>query len=84
MDLDALRKEIDAIDQELLERLNRRVQLAQKEGHYKLERLIGQGAMAEVYLARALGGSGIGQRVALKRIRRDLAEEPHHLLGSPG
>lgn len=38
MDLDALRKEIDAIDQELLERLNRRVQLAQKVGHYKLER----------------------------------------------
>ena len=38
MDLDALRKEIDAIDQELLERLNRSVQLAQKVGHYKLER----------------------------------------------
>ena len=38
MDLDALRKEIDAIDQELLERLNRRVQLAQKVGHSKLER----------------------------------------------
>ena len=38
MDLDALRKEIDAIDQELLERLNRRVELAQKVGHYKLER----------------------------------------------
>lgn len=38
MDLDKLRKEIDAIDQELLERLNRRVQLAQQVGHYKLER----------------------------------------------
>jgi chorismate mutase/prephenate dehydratase len=38
MDLDALRKEIDAIDQELLEYLNRRVQLAQKVGRYKLER----------------------------------------------
>jgi chorismate mutase/prephenate dehydratase len=38
MDLDALRKEIDAVDQELLERLNKRVQLAQKVGHYKLER----------------------------------------------
>ncbi len=38
MDLDALRKEIDGIDQELLERLNRRVQLAQQVGHYKLER----------------------------------------------
>lgn len=38
MDLDALRKEIDKIDQELLERLNLRVKLAQKVGHYKLER----------------------------------------------
>ncbi len=38
MDLDALRKEIDTIDQELLERLNERVKLAQKVGHYKLER----------------------------------------------
>lgn len=38
MDLDALRKEIDAIDQQLLERLNKRVQLAQQVGHYKLER----------------------------------------------
>lgn len=38
MDLDALRKEIDAVDQELLERLNKRVQLAQQVGHYKLER----------------------------------------------
>ncbi len=36
MDLDALRREIDAIDQELLERLNRRVQLAQQVGHIKL------------------------------------------------
>jgi chorismate mutase/prephenate dehydratase len=38
MDLDALRKEIDAVDQELLERLNKRVELAQQVGHYKLER----------------------------------------------
>lgn len=38
MDLDALRKEIDNIDRDLLERLNRRVELAQKVGHYKLER----------------------------------------------
>ncbi|MGA1206083.1 MAG: prephenate dehydratase [Opitutales bacterium] len=38
MDLDAIRKEIDKIDQELLERLNKRVQLAQQVGHYKLER----------------------------------------------
>ena len=38
MDLDALRKEIDKIDQELLERLNKRVKLAQQVGHYKLER----------------------------------------------
>jgi chorismate mutase / prephenate dehydratase len=38
MDLDALRREIDAIDHELLERLNKRVQLAQQVGHYKLER----------------------------------------------
>jgi chorismate mutase/prephenate dehydratase len=38
MDLDALRKEIDSIDQNLLEQLNRRVKLAQQVGHYKLER----------------------------------------------
>ncbi len=38
MDLDALRKQIDKIDQELLERLNERVKLAQQVGHYKLER----------------------------------------------
>lgn len=38
IDLNALRREIDAVDQELLERLNRRVELAQKVGHYKLER----------------------------------------------
>lgn len=38
MDLEKLRKEIDAIDQELLERLNKRVQLAQQVGHYKLEK----------------------------------------------
>mgnify|MGYP006267368161 FL=1 len=38
MDLDKLRKEIDAIDRELLERLNKRVQLAQQVGHIKLEK----------------------------------------------
>lgn len=38
MDLDALRKEIDRIDQDLLALLNRRVQLAQQVGHYKMER----------------------------------------------
>jgi chorismate mutase/prephenate dehydratase len=38
MDLESLRKEIDAIDAELLQNLNRRVELAQKVGHYKLER----------------------------------------------
>ena len=38
MDLDKLRSEIDGIDQKLLELLNRRVQLAQEVGHYKLER----------------------------------------------
>jgi chorismate mutase/prephenate dehydratase len=38
MDLDSIREEIDKIDQELLERLNKRVQLAQQVGHYKLER----------------------------------------------
>ncbi len=38
MDLDALRKEIDSIDAKLLELLNKRVELAQQVGHYKLER----------------------------------------------
>jgi chorismate mutase/prephenate dehydratase len=38
MDLDNLREDIDTIDQELLKLLNKRVQLAQQVGHYKLER----------------------------------------------
>jgi uncharacterized protein (TIGR02266 family) len=44
-------------------------------GNYKIERLIGQGAMAEVYLARHLAGNQVGRPVALKRIRPELSAD---------
>ena len=37
MDLENLRKQIDSIDQEILDRLNRRVELARQIGHIKHE-----------------------------------------------
>lgn len=41
---------------------------AQRIGKYELERRLGGGGMAEVYLARLHGAEGFSRRVALKRI----------------
>lgn len=38
MDLDAIREQIDKIDKDIISQLNERVKLAQKVGHYKLEK----------------------------------------------
>lgn len=49
-------------------------------GHYVLERRLGVGGMAEVYLARREGAGtleGVVQRVAFKRLLPDRAEEPN-------
>lgn len=86
MDLDSLRKAIDAIDTEILDRLNRRVELACKVGHIKLE----QGL--EVYVPsreeqvfgklRALNGGPLPDR-AVRAIYREIIsaaialEKPH-------
>ncbi len=41
---------------------------------YDIERLLGIGGMAEVYLGRAVAGPWSGRPVAIKRLRRDLAD----------
>jgi serine/threonine protein kinase len=46
---------------------------------YEIEALIGRGGMADVYRARALAGPRVGQTVALKRLRPELARDPQYL-----
>src|SRR5512142_1564512 len=46
---------------------------------YRLEALVGQGGMAEVYRAVVLEGPRAGQHVAVKRLRPDLARDPGFL-----
>jgi len=45
-------------------------------GDFRLEKLIGQGGMAEVYRARILAGENMGKTVALKRLHSRLSEDP--------
>ena len=45
-------------------------------GPYRIVRRLGQGGMAEVFLAVAPGASGFERLVAIKRLRPEFEEEP--------
>jgi serine/threonine-protein kinase len=48
-------------------------------GRYHLERKLGQGGMAEVFLARQEAAAGAGRQVVIKRILPAFAEQPDFL-----
>lgn len=48
-------------------------------GGYRIERRLGAGGMAEVFLARRVGPHGFRKRVAIKRILPRLAADPSHV-----
>ncbi|TVQ91979.1 MAG: tetratricopeptide repeat protein [Deltaproteobacteria bacterium] len=48
-------------------------------GKYELLERIATGGMAEVYLARTFGVAGFEKRLVIKRIRPELAGDPHHI-----
>jgi serine/threonine protein kinase len=65
---------------QLVERLRDLPRVESSLAGYRLERQIGSGGMAEVFLASRRPGNGLGgvvQKVALKRMREDLASDPH-------
>jgi hypothetical protein len=65
---------------QLVERMRTLPRASERLAGYQLERQLGSGGMAEVFLA-SRGGNGIGvvQKVALKRMRGDLAGDPHFI-----
>src|SRR5262245_6993688 len=50
--------------------------LPQSFGRYTLIERIGEGGMAEVYLAEAGVAEGLKKRVVIKKIRAEIADEP--------
>ncbi|HEY0136989.1 MAG TPA: protein kinase, partial [Nannocystis sp.] len=45
-------------------------------GRYTLTRRIGEGGMAEVFLAEVTVAEGLSKRVVIKKIRKELADQP--------
>ena len=45
-------------------------------GRYTLTQRIGEGGMAEVYLAQVTVAEGLSKRVVIKKIRKELADQP--------
>jgi serine/threonine-protein kinase len=52
-------------------------QMEQLKGKYLLERPLGRGGMAEVFLGRTLGAAGFSHPVAIKRILAACSADPH-------
>lgn len=55
------------------------MQLPTTFGKYELLERIATGGMAEIYLARTFGVAGFEKRLVIKRIRPELAGDPHHV-----
>ena len=53
--------------------------MSERLGRYQLLRTLAAGGMGEIYLAEHTGISGFAKRVALKRIRPELARDPAYV-----